>query len=526
MSTQSPDSAGNGSPGGKGLLANLDDLSIPDHGRFVDNAYRVILGRTPSPAERNAMLAGLLRGDTKTWLLGSLRYAAEGRVRGVSIPGLRVRYLAQRVFRIPGVGPVLEWLSGFARLPGSLRYLRAVRQMDAEREQRRRQADDASIHSIEENVQRLSEDLTAQRIASAALDERQQSARSAVDGLRSRQDALGSRHEAFSSRLDAGDSAINDLRARLDAVSSQLEASIKAADGLTSRFDELQVRLAAESSKLEAFGRTLDDLRTSVGAIARPTLQETLEIAGESLAELAKRRAGLPANTSIDALDPALRYTLFESVFYDSATVAAKQRVYMPYIDRELAGRLPFLDLGCGRGEFLHILREHGIRSVGVDTNPTCLVPLKAEGFDVVEQDLLTFLEHDERTYAGCAMLQVIEHLSSGQIERVLALVAQRIAPGGVFIVETPNPLSPRALGVFHTDPTHVAPLPPERLRYSIEAAGFRDARTLFQARIPDGEFAGPNPLAYYGDYAIIARRSIATRRTESNSDLMNEKGS
>ena len=35
-------------------------------------------------------------------------------------------------------------------------------------------------------------------------------------------------------------------------------------------------------------------------------------------------------------------------------------------------------------------------------------------------------------------------------------------------------------------------------------------ARTLFQARIPDGEFAGPDPRAYYGDYAIIARRAPA----------------
>ena len=85
--------------------------------------------------------------------------------------------------------------------------------------------------------------------------------------------------------------------------------------------------------------------------------------------------------------------------------------------------------------------------------------------------------------------------------------MVQRLGPGGTFILETPNPLSPLALSVFHTDPTHVAPLPPEAMRYAIEAAGFERARTLFQARVPLDQFAGPDPRAYYGDYAIIATR-------------------
>jgi len=68
--------------------------------------------------------------------------------------------------------------------------------------------------------------------------------------------------------------------------------------------------------------------------------------------------------------------------------------------------------------------------------------------------------------------------------------------------------LSPFALGTFHTDPTHVNPIPPERMRYAIEAAGFERTLTLFQARIPEGQFAGPDPRAYYADYAIVGYRS------------------
>ncbi|HET7135038.1 MAG TPA: hypothetical protein VFJ25_03885, partial [Casimicrobiaceae bacterium] len=136
-----------------------------------------------------------------------------------------------------------------------------------------------------------------------------------------------------------------------------------------------------------------------------------------------------------------------------------------------------------------------------------CIFALRERGFDVVHDDLVAFLERDRESYAGASLLQVAEHLSWPRIERVLTLLRERIVDGGLLIVETPNPLSPFALGVFHTDPTHVAPLPPEAMRYAVEAAGFRDARILYQARIPHDQFAGPDPRAYYADYAIIAMR-------------------
>ena len=252
---------------------------------------------------------------------------------------------------------------------------------------------------------------------------------------------------------------------------------------------------------------SIRDIRSALDRISPPPLAETLEIAGSPLIDLARQRAGIASATPIASLPSDARYALFETIFYESPAVAAKQRVYIPYIDRDLTRQFPFLDLGCGRGEFLRILRDEGIESVGVDINATVLAKLRAEGFNVTERDILDFLRDDRRTYAGASVLQVVEHLSSAGIEQMLALIAERLAPGAVLIVETPNPLSPFAMGVFHTDPTHVAPLPPERMRYSIEAAGFERTRTLFQARIPADQFAGPDPHAYYADYAIIAQR-------------------
>jgi len=335
--------------------------------------------------------------------------------------------------------------------------------------------------------------------------------------LRRAHESLAAQESVARDRVDRMSSELGDARSMLAESGVRLDETRASLDQTNASLAEARVRLDQAQSGLRSARADLDraladvvDLRAKLGAISPPELHATLELREAPLADLAKERAGIPPATPIGTLSSHARYTLFESVFYESPAVAAKQRVYVPYLDRELADRLPFLDLGCGRGEFLRILREERIESVGVDVNPIGLEALRADGFEVVEQDLLRFLESDDRLYCGAAVLQVVEHLTSDQIERMLALVAQRLAPGAVLIVETPNPLSFFALGVFHTDPTHVTPLPPERMRYSIEASGFEDARTLFQARIPAGQFAGPDARAYYADYAIIARKPAA----------------
>lgn len=387
------------SPGTSSAVTSLDQVVALDHARFVDAAYRVVVGRPPRADEGARMLERLLAGDTKTWLLGSLRDTAEGRARGVPVSrAFRVRYGVQRSMRMPLIGPLVGRVAALWRLPATARYFRAMEQRLA-----------GALEALERNAA-----ITRDRV---------------------------------------------------------------------------------------------DRARATVNAIAQPELAPTMEIAGAPLVQRARERSGIGADVATAALSPAERYALFENAFYDSTLVAAKQRVYLPYLDRELSRRLPFLDLGCGRGEFLRILRAESIDAIGVDINPAQLASLRTGGFTVVEQDLVAFLEADSRTYSGAAVLQVAEHLDATRIDRMLALLAPRLAAGAVLIVETPNPLSPFALGQFHTDPTHVDPIPPERLRFAVEAAGFERSRTLFQARVPPGVFAGPDAKAYYMDYAIIAYR-------------------
>lgn len=438
----------------------LSALALLPPGEFAQRAYETILGRAPTSSEREAIVASLMNGETRTWLVGALRFGPQGRARGVPVPGLRARYVAQRLFRMPVVGGLLQWVNALAGLPSTLRYLRATHQRDLEiAALLRRQDLDAAARSR-----------TADLETAAQARERD--------------------------RADV-DARLSQLQDELRALRMAVEAGATAA---AARVSQLERDVACSRDELA-------QLRAMVAPIFPPPLGDTLEVVPPPLAARALALRSLAPDTVIDALPGDERYALFESVFYDPAAVLAKQRVYLPYIDRRLTESAPFLDLGCGRGEFLHILRDDGIRALGVDINGACVAALRDGGFDVVHEDLVAFLERDRNAYAGASLLQVAEHLTFGQLERVLALLRDRIVAGGLLIVETPNPLSPFALGVFHTDPTHIAPLPPEATRYAIEAAGFSDARILYQARIPLDQFAGPDPRAYYADYAIIATR-------------------
>jgi O-antigen chain-terminating methyltransferase len=481
-------------------IVSLDGLSSLAPREFVAAAYQAILGRPPTPAERDQMLAALKRGDTRTWLVGSLRYHDEGRRRGVDVPGLHSRFLAQRLFRLPIVGPLAGWVNAIARLPSSLRHLRAIAQIDAERQSDAREQDQARFADLARRHAELSGLLNDARDRLVSLDER-------ISTLDRGRLALGDQVQGIVASAETEARSRLADRERIDAVTERIADDRQRIETIAARTADL----SAAIEHVRAEGRTLtaeaQGLRSRLDAMSPPPLGDVLEVEGAPLAQLARERIGL-ARTSTKEITAQQRYALFESVFYESPAVAAKQRVYLPYLDRELTQRWPFLDLGCGRGEFLRILREAGIAAIGVDVNPSGLAPLRADGFDVVERDILTFLESDRGTYSGASLLQVAEHLNDAELDRLLGMVVDRLAPGALLIVETPNPLSTFALGVFHTDATHIRPLPPERMRYEIEAAGFERARTLFQSRIPGDQFAGSDPRAYYMDYAVIASRS------------------
>ncbi|PZQ17346.1 MAG: hypothetical protein DI564_05920 [Rhodanobacter denitrificans] len=106
-------------------VRTIPELSGAHHLDFLHGAFRAILKRPPDGPGELVQLRLLAAGASKVEILGNLRYSPEGREVGVEIPGLRPRYLLTKLFRVPVIGYLAEWLFALGGLPKLMHHLRA-----------------------------------------------------------------------------------------------------------------------------------------------------------------------------------------------------------------------------------------------------------------------------------------------------------------------------------------------------------------------------------------------------------------
>jgi glycosyltransferase involved in cell wall biosynthesis/SAM-dependent methyltransferase len=193
-------------------------------------------------------------------------------------------------------------------------------------------------------------------------------------------------------------------------------------------------------------------------------------------------------------------YDAFEDIFRGPEHfIRDRQRRYLALLgDRE-----PVVDIGCGRGEFLDLLRERGLEYTGIDPDPDMVGRCRAKGHELVEvADANSYLEKCADDSVGtifCA--QVIEHMTYEELLRFYGLGLRKLRPGGLFILETVNPHSVPALKTFWVDPTHQHPVFPEVALALCESYGFESAYVFH----PNG--TGEVEVDRYetGEYALVA---------------------
>lgn len=138
----------------------------------------------------------------------------------------------------------------------------------------------------------------------------------------------------------------------------------------------------------------------------------------------------------------------------------------------------PVLDVGCGRGIFLELLRNAGIEAVGIDRSPESVAACRARGFDVHCQDALQFLDGSAGRFGGIFCSHVIEHMSYDDAMAFLGLCHKALREGGLLLLVTPNPEDITIIGeIFWLDPTHVRPYPKLLLQSMLQANGFTVTR-------------------------------------------------
>jgi O-antigen chain-terminating methyltransferase len=104
----------------------------------------------------------------------------------------------------------------------------------------------------------------------------------------------------------------------------------------------------------------------------------------------------------------------------------------------------------------------------------------RAQGLEVVLADAVAQLDSLEpASLSVVSAFHLVEHLPFEQILILVDAAFRALMPGGLLILETPNPEN-LVVGActFWYDPTHIRPLPPAMLRFYVESAGFAPVRT------------------------------------------------
>jgi O-antigen chain-terminating methyltransferase len=314
------------------------------------------------------------------------------------------------------------------------------------------------------------------------------------------------------------------------------------AEDLAKRWESLVAREQRYEARVAGLGASHDELRTLLDISTQASMTMKREL-GRFLTTPNATTSNSAINSQsptsnlqpplASAFAPALdayKYVGFENQFRGSQEIIrARLESYLPYFD----GASDVLDVGCGRGEFLDLLKERGIGGRGLDLNHEMVEVCRARGLDVAEGDLVSYLDAlPDASLGGLIAVQVVEHLQPGYLLRFLELAFHKLRPGAPIVIETLNPACWTAFfDSFIRDITHVWPLHPDTLRYLVLASGFSTARIEYRSPVAPEDRLQPVPadpasptadlaeafntnmeklnarMFTFLDYAIVARR-------------------
>jgi SAM-dependent methyltransferase len=519
-------------PNGRYTLGNL--LQYHDE-NFVRIAYQALLRRAPDEGGLEAYLALLRNGAAKVDVLGWLSDSPEGRSKGVHVDGLRLALLVRKIGRWPVVGHLVQIIAALWNLPTLERNQRVLEnrviqltEISQTNIQESLPVFRGALQSLERGYNELAT-FTASKPGHNALSELRSSindVKISIEWMRVYADsnktdyaALEATQTRYSAELDKVNQSIESKveRSEISSLSTHLlqvvERSISSLQGTIATVDQAKadrVSLDALAAQTSNFKRNLLDQERRLGYLlteARKRLPEP--ISTPQIESMLKEEAHV-----LDSM-----YASFEDQFRGTrADIRQRQTIYIPLVRQAQAGSSdsPVVDLGCGRGEWLELLRDEGLIARGVDLNRVFLASCREMALEVSEQDAVAFLSNIKSDSVGAVTaFHLVEHLPHKILIALFDEALRVLKPGGIVIFETPNPEN-LLVGAcnFYTDFTHINPLPPEPLRFLLEARGF--VTTEIKRVHPFGHFKDLEVMApelarfFTGaqDYALIGYKA------------------
>jgi SAM-dependent methyltransferase len=346
----------------------------------------------------------------------------------------------------------------------------------------------------------------------------------------------GPRAWAAETRLPSGSVPATALEVRLNEQARALEqeriTTIGLESSLREQIDLFQQLEAEQRRKEEDLGRRLEAADERLQLLRREVLDHAHRLVSlaEEVRQVREAAAQAPPEAGLvehsggpgehrdahAADDLALHAGLESEVRGTRGEAQARWRVYLPLVPRE--GTV--LDLGCGRGEWLELLRQEGITARGVDWNRLMVAECRERRLEVEQAEALEYLARTpDGSLGAVTVLRLVEHLPLHQLVRLLDEVARVLRLGGTAIFETPNPENVLvASRDFYRDPARVHPIPAATLRFLVESRGLAPVEVLYlnpagdSERLPEnGESAVTRRFNryFYGprDYAVVSRK-------------------
>lgn len=464
---------------------------------FLRNAYKVILKREPDDVGLAHFLKNLRNGRySKIDVLSSLRFSPEGRNANVQIEGLgRFRVLG-RMYRVPVVGYVLRLGVAIFRLPVLITNFRRVESHTmAQLDRVAGHINEAVAHLSDEMRKQARTNRTQLEALQKQLNELKGTVGLQINSLMREQEKLVQSHNALEQTQSKTRQEQAEIQERhtadLQALKVQLEKQI---DELVERLQKSRMDIAQQETRL---ARLLDG--TNVSASAAVASRETQ-----------------PAQREQDHLLDSLYFSLEDVLRGTPEQIKEEVKVYLPVL--QSAGiSSDILDVGCGRGEWLQVLREAGLQARGIDSNRILLQQCKDLSLDVVESEALTYLGSlPDGSLSAVTAFHFAEHLPLETLVRFLDEAGRTLKPGGLIILETPNPENLLVGSCnFYLDPTHKNPIPIPTMKLLLEARGFRCEEVLKLHPVSNAKIEVKDQLTshlnhfLYGpmNYAVVARK-------------------
>ncbi|MGA1190830.1 MAG: class I SAM-dependent methyltransferase [Bdellovibrionota bacterium] len=272
----------------------------------------------------------------------------------------------------------------------------------------------------------------------------------AVDRAERLQDEFVAEHRSSERRLH-------------DALQSELQ-------NLAQQVASLRSEVATQGASVSTVSKVVDGLESIVSRMSKPKV------------DISSSDTSAHAVPSADGVD----YLLLENRFRGSeADIAARLSQYVALFQ---GASKDVLDIGCGRGELLSLLRDASVPSRGVDLDEGMISVAREAGLAVQLQDGIQALqEASPESLGGIIAIQVVEHLTPKVVQQLIELAYEKLARGGKLVLETINPQSVLALSSnYFRDPTHVFPQHPDTLRYICTKSGFAEAEIRYLSPVPE----------------------------------------